>query len=395
MSKPTIQNQPGQNQPGKAPVSHRRSPLFILLAVVMAFALFGAACGSDGDETVEPDGDITNGSAATEEPFDDGNTDDAATEAPAPTFSIGLVTDTGKVDDKSFNQSAWEGVVEAADGLSDEGVDVDFTFIETEAAKDYETNIGLFVEAQTNVIVTVGFGLGEATLVAAEANPDILFIGVDQFVGVDLPNLAGLIFEEDKSGFLAGALAGLLTKTNKIGAVLGTDLVPPVVAFKEGWENGARYTNPAVEVITSYHPGGLDTAFSDPEWGATTARQALDQGADIIFGAGGSTGNGALVEVASEPGALCVGVDTDQWFTVQEARPCLVTSAMKLITPGVSEIIWMAYDGVFTPGNVVGNVGLSEFYDFDPIVTDEIRATLAEVDAGLANGSISTGYPAE
>ncbi len=365
---------------GKDQTHRRRSPLLALFAVLLAVALIGAACGSDdsdADETVEP----ANGGTETEEPA-------------APRFVIGLVTDTGRVDDKSFNQSAWEGVEEGADGLADEGVDVDFSYIETVAAKDYESNIGLFLEDGVDVLVTVGFGLAEATFTAAQENPDVLFIGVDQFLAdASLPNLAGLIFEEAKSGFLAGSLAGLLTQTDKVGAVLGTDLVPPVVAFKEGWENGARYTNPDVEVISTYHPGGLDTAFNDPEWGATTARQALDQGADIIFGAGGNTGNGALIEVASEEGALCVGVDTDQWLTLPEAQPCLVTSAQKLITPGVTDLIWSAYDDAFPAGNYVGEVGLSAFYDFDDLVTAEIRATLGEVEDGLADGSISTGYP--
>ena len=303
-------------------------------------------------------------------------------------FKIGLVTDTGKVDDKSFNQSAWEGAQEAAAALG-----VEATYIETEEAKDYENNIGLFVEDGANVIVTVGFGLGDATIAAAKANPDIFFIGVDQFQGETLPNLAGLIFPEDKSGFLAGALAGMLTETDIVGAVLGTDLVPPVVAFKEGWEHGARYTNAGVQTISTYHPGGLDVAFGDPDWGAATARQALDQGADIIFGAGGSTGNGALIEIASQDGAYCVGVDTDQWNTVPEAQPCLLTSAMKLITPGVADLVAQANAGAFSGGNYIGEVGLAPFHDFDDVVTDDMRATLDDVLVGLNDGSIDTGWP--
>ena len=237
--------------------------------------------------------------------------------------------------------------------------------------------------------MTVGFGLGEATIEAAKANPDVMFIGVDQWQDDALPNLAGLMFPEATAGFMAGALAGMLTETDIVGAVLGTDLVPPVVFFKEGWENGARYTNPDVQTISTYHPGGLDVAFGDPEWGATTARQALDQGADIIFGAGGATGNGALIEVAGEAGALCVGVDSDQWFTVPEAHPCLVTSAMKLIDVGVAELIGQAYAGTMQGGNFFGEVGLAPFHDFDGIVTDEMRATLDDVMAGLADGSIN------
>ena len=349
-------------------------------AIVFAvLAIFAAACtGSDEPAATTAAAPAT--TAAAQEPADD--MDDAEP------FKIGLVTDTGKVDDKSFNQSAWEGAQQAAAAL---GVEVNY--IETEEAKDYENNIGLFVEDGANVIITVGFGLGDATIAAAQANPDIFFIGVDQFQGETMPNLAGLIFPEDKSGFLAGALAGMLTESNIVGAVLGTDLVPPVVAFKEGWENGARYTNPDVQTISTYHPGGLDVAFGDPDWGAATARQALDQGADIIFGAGGATGNGALIEIASQEGAYCVGVDTDQWNTVPEAQPCLLTSAMKLITPGVADLVAQANSGEFAGGNYLGEVGLAPFHDFDDVVTDDMRATLDDVLAGLNDGSIATGWP--
>lgn len=367
----------------------------VLLAVT---ALFGAACGSDDDpasttaaaaaattaaddmaamETEEPDGDMD----AMDDAEPDGDMDDAAP------LKIGLITDVGKVDDKSFNQSAWEGAQQAAAALGGEA-----NYIETEEAKDYENNIDLFIEDGVDVIVTVGFALGDATIAAAQANPDIDFIGVDQFQDEALPNLTGLIFPEDKSGFLAGALAGLLTETDIVGAVLGTDLVPPVVAFKEGWENGARYTNPDVETISTYHPGGLDIAFGDPDWGAATARQALDQGADIIFGAGGATGNGALIEIASQEGAWCVGVDTDQWNTVAEARPCLITSAMKLITPGVVKLIEASVTGSFSGGNHLGDVGLAPFHDHDSAVSDDYKLSIEAIKEALDRGEISTGY---
>jgi basic membrane protein A len=177
-----------------------------------------------------------------------------------------------------------------------------------------------------------------------------------------------------------------------VAAVLGTDLVPPVVAFKEGYEAGALYVNPDIEVISTYHPGGLDVAFTDPEWGATTAAQAIDQGADVIFGAGGKTGNGAIIEAASHEGVYCIGVDTDQWETVPEAHPCLISSAMKLIVPGVVELTRMAHDGAFPAGNYYGSAGLAPFHDFEDVIPDDVKAALEEIDAGLADGSISTGY---
>lgn len=322
-------------------------------------------------------------------------TEAAPAEAVATDIMIGVVTDVGRINDRSFNQSAWEGVVAfgEANGLV-EGED--FKYIETQDPKDYADNIQQFVDAGYNVIITVGFALGEATNLAAAENPDTLFIGVDQFQGEALPNVAGLVFNEDKAGFLAGALAASLSKTGNIASVLGTDLVPPVVAFAVGFENGAKYVNPDIVVSTTYHPGEIAQAFTDPEWGAATARQALDSGADIIFGAGGQTGNGALQEVAAAAGAgtdlFCIGVDTDQWETLPAAHPCLVSSAMKLITPAVVDLIETFAAGSMTSGNYFGTTGLAPFHDFEDTVPQEVKDVLAEIDAGLADGSLSTGY---
>lgn len=302
---------------------------------------------------------------------------------------VGVVTDVGEIDDKSFNQSAWDGVQRARDEL---GAQVDF--IETKDAKDYAANMDLFVNQNYDIIVTVGFAMGEATAAAAEKYPEIDFIGVDQFVSPDTakPNLAGILFNEDKAGFLAGVLAAELSESGTIAGVYGTDLVPPVVAFKEGYENGAKYINPDIEVISTFHPGGLDVAFTDPEWGASTAKQAMDLGADVVFGAGGKTGNGALGEVANNPGNFCIGVDTDQWLTAPEAHACLVSSAMKLITPAVFDLIKLSSEGNLPSGNYFGSVGLAPFHDFEDTVPQAVKDVLAQVDAGLQDGSIPTGY---
>ncbi len=374
----------------------KRLGLFALLAMLLG--LLAVACtpagGEDSaaedtsqetvDEEMEDMEDVEEADEEAAEEAEEAVEGDCSSEE---VFCVGLVTDVGEIDDKSFNQSAWEGVQMAADEL---GAQVDY--IETGDAKDYENNIKLFADNGYDVIVTVGFALGEATLAAAAEYPDIDFVGVDQFQGETVDNVGGLIFNEDKAGFLAGALAAMLSETGTIGAVLGTDLVPPVVAFKEGYENGALYINEDINLISTYHPGGLDVAFTDPEWGASTAAQALDQGADVIFGAGGKTGNGALIEIASADGAYCIGVDSDQWETVPEAHGCLVSSAMKLITPGVFDLIQTSYDGEFAAGNFFGNVGLAPFHDFDSEISQEIKDTLAEIDASLQDGSLETGY---
>ena len=204
--------------------------------------------------------------------------------------------------------------------------------------------------------------------------------------------MTGLIFHEDHSGYLAGALAAYMTESNIIAAVLGTDLVPPVVAFKEGYEAGAKSVNPDITILSTYHPGEIGQAFTDPEWGAATAAQAIDQGADVVFGAGGMTGNGALEEVATNDGLFCIGVDSDQWDTVPAAQPCLISSAMKLITPGVRELIQMAKDGEFPGGNYFGGAGLASFHDFDSVIPADVKKALIDIDTGLKDGSITTGY---
>ena len=372
-----------------------RKSTFWLITLLMILGMVLVACGGDAGD--EPAAEGSGEEAAAEEEMVEEAAEESSDDCSSPDiFCVGLVTDVGEIDDKSFNQSAWEGVQRAAAEL-----DAQVDFIETGDAKDYAANIGLFAENQYDVIVTVGFALGEATATAALQYPDIDFIGVDAFQvwqfdddpSNDVPNLVGLVFNEDRAGFLAGALAGMLTETNTIAAVLGTDLVPPVVAFKEGYENGALYTNPDVNFISTYHPGGLDVAFTDPEWGASTAKQAIDQGADVIFGAGGKTGNGALIEVASNEGTYCIGVDSDQWETVPEAHSCLVSSAMKLITPGVFDLISLSKDGALpSDGNFFGAVGLADFHDFDAEISDDIKTQLDEITVGMEDGSISTGY---
>jgi basic membrane protein A len=342
-----------------------------MLFFVLLLGLMLVACGGGGEEpAAEGAGGAEEGDCSSDE-----------------VLCIGLVTDVGEVDDKSFNQSGWEGVQQAAEEL---GAQTDY--IETQDAKDYASNIGLFAENDYDIIVTVGFGMTDATIEAAQNYPDIDFIGVDQFQVEPLENLTGLVFNEDKAGFQAGALAASLTESDTIAAVLGTDLVPPVVAFKEGYENGAAYINPDVNIISTYHPGGMDVAFTDPEWGASTAKQALDQGADVVFAAGGKTGNGGLIEVAGTEGAWCIGVDTDQWETVPEAHPCLVSSAVKLITPGVADLIGMSVNGELPAGNFFGPTGLAPFHDHEDAVPQEVKDQLAEIAAGLEDGSLETGY---
>jgi basic membrane protein A len=304
----------------------------------------------------------------------------------ADVFCVGLVTDVGKIDDKSFNQSSWEGVKQAEKDL---GAKVQY--IETTDPKDYAKNIGTFADAKYDVIVTVGFALGEATTAAAKQYADVKFIGVDQFQSEVVPNLAGLNFPEDQAGFLVGALAAWMTKSGKIGSVCGTDAVPPVWRFGEGYKAGAAYANPKVEVNVVYHNDvGMDKTFTDPEWGKTTALSMIDKGVDVIFGAGGKTGNGALLG-AAEKGVYAIGVDTDQYLTVPEAQKVLLSSAMKLLTPGVFDLIKAAKDGKFPSGNYEGKAGFAPYHDLDSKVPADVKTKMDDLAKKLQSGELKTG----
>ena len=316
-------------------------------------------------------------------------------------FCVGVVTDVGKVDDKSFNQSAWEGVQQAkTDGVADW-----VQYIETTDSKDYAKNINTFADAGYDVIVTVGFNLTDPTFAAAQTYPNTKFIGVDQSLSADathpgwpLANLVGLVFPEDQAGFLVGALGAMMSTSHKIGAVCGTDVVPPVWRYGEGYRAGAAYADSlngtTTEVFVVYHSDvGFDKTFTDPEWGATTADSMIANGADVIFGAGGKTGNGAVTE-AAQKGVYAIGVDDDQYNTLPEAAARMLSSAMKLIKPGVSGLIKAAKDGTWASGNFTGAVGLAPYHDLASSVPDAVKTSMDTITANVLSGALQTGVPA-
>ena len=366
------------------------STIVLLLALIVPVL---AACGQSAattPPTAAPAAPTTAPAEATTAP--------AATAAPEATaatggaggaLKIGMVTDIAKLGDKSFNDSAWKGVQDAAKALG-----VEPKVIETTDPNDYEKNIGQFVSEGYNVIVTVGFNLGEQTIAAAKANPDVKFIGVDQFQTDTIPNLAGLNFNEDQAGYLAGMLAAGVSKSDKIGAILGTDAVPPVWRYGEGYRAGAKSVKSDINVQTVYHNDvGFDKTFSDPEWGKATALSMIDQGVDIVFGAGGRTGNGALLaaEDRKAKNVYAIGVDVDQYFTVPEAKDVLLSSAMKIIDKGVTDQIKKVADGSFKGGNVYGEVGLAPYHDLDSKVPADLKAKIDDTRKKLLDGSLKTG----
>ena len=306
----------------------------------------------------------------------------------AEVLCVGLVTDLGGINDKSFNQEAWEGVLKAE---TEKVVDW-VRYIETIDSKDFDRNIAAFTGAGYDLIVTVGADLAESTRAAARNFPDIYFIGVDQHQEDAAPNRVGLVFHEDETGFLAGALAAQMTRTNTIAVVLGSDSLPSVVAFKEGFESGANYLNPNITIISTSYPGDPELAFTDPRWGSTSATQAIQKGADVITGAGGRAGNGALMETAKHSGLYCIGVDIDQWEAVSDAHPCLISSAMMMVTPGVFDLIKLTRDGSFPSGDYFGAAGLASYHDFDSVIPQAVKDKINQITSGLEGGSITTGY---
>jgi basic membrane protein A len=309
-------------------------------------------------------------------------------------FCVGLVTDIGKINDRSFNQSAWKGVQQAGKELG-----ATINYVETVDRKDHTKNIAIFGDAGYDVIVTVGFELSDATVKAAAVYPNTNFIGIDQPQTEVVENVAGLIFPEDQAGFLVGALAAMMSETHKIGAVCGPDSIPAVWRFGEGYKAGAAYADGIrgtnTEVLLVYHNDvDFNKAFVDTEWGSATAKTIIDQGAYVVFGCGGVTGNAAII-AAAQTGAYAIGVDTDQYLTLPEAAPRMLSSAIKLITPGVFDLIKLANEGKFPGGNYVGQAGYAPYHDVDSEVPADVKAEMEKIYAGLLDGSIVTNVPPE
>ncbi|MEI7549951.1 MAG: BMP family ABC transporter substrate-binding protein, partial [Actinomycetes bacterium] len=261
--------------------------------------------------------------------------------------------------------------------------------------KDYGGRIELVGCKRGKVVVGVGLLMAEGGVAAAAKYPNIKFIGVDQFNGTTAANFSGLIFDEDKGGFIVGYLAGYLTKSGKTAAIAGgPSTIPPVRKYIEGFANGVAFAGKEqkkklAKASTVYYTGA--NAFNDPVWGATTAKQYLSQGYDVIFAAGGRTGNGALAAIAKKKGALCIGVDLDQWLTLPEAHGCLVSSAEKRLVAGVSSLVGQIKDGSFKGGNFVGTVGASPYHDLASKVPAAVQKKVAATLKKLIDGSLPTG----
>lgn len=363
-----------------------RKPLVSLMALLLLLVPLLAACGGTpaAQPTTPPAEPTTAPAEPTTAPATEGTTDSLP--------RIALVTDLGRVNDGTFNEFAHKGAERAAQEFG-----LEYRYIETQAQADYENNIQTFVDEQFDVIITVGFLIQDATVAAAAANPDIIFIGVDQSYepGSVTDNLVGLQFREDQAGFMAGALAAMVSESGTVGVVGGQE-IPPVKKFLNGFNNGAKYVRPDINLLGVYLP-----TFIDPALGASTAEQMIGEGADVIFGAGGPTGTGGI-RAAAERGVYVIGVDQDEYVTTFGSGSApgadrILSSAIKRVDNAVYNEIAAVVNGTFK-GNGISlfdasgdGVGLAPFHEAESVVTPAMQAKLDEIFAGLADGSLSTG----
>ncbi len=366
------------------------------LALFAGVAIFVAACSSGAATPAPATPAPTTPAPATAAPASvaPSTAAESPSAAAGKALKVGLVTDVGTLEDKSFNEASWLG---AQAGAKNSGGTADN--IVTKAPADYAANIQSFVDQGYDTIVTVGFAMGDATAKAAAANPNIKFIGVDQFPAKTLPNYQGLIFKEQQAGYLAGILAASLSKTGVIGTVGGINTVPPVVSYIKGYENGAKSVNPAIQVLEQYVSTDITKAFNDVATGKAIALQMLAKKADVIFQVAGLSGTGA-VEAACAANVLAIGVDVDQWESLPNQQKCIVSSAEKKLVNAVTAALGAVSTGTDKGGAITwdasttpAGVGLADYHDLASLVTPDIQALIDKALAGMKDGSVDPCKP--
>ena len=309
-----------------------------------------------------------------------------ANQVPGPL--IGLVTDGGALADMGFNEYAWEGVQAGAKAVHGSAEAV----VPPANSEAYAWSIEWFVGRGFDVIVTVGFLMADATLTAAHANPDVQFIGLDQFVsdaGAP-PNYQRLVFDEAESGFLAGMVAATMSTTGTIGAVGGMSTIGAVLGFINGYRNGAAWIDSDIDVRVTYAED-----FGRPDLGADAAAGQVEQNADVIFAVAGGTNLGVF-GVACGDGVWAVGVDFDQYLQAPAFQGCILTSAEKRLAKATSLAIQrFAADGLQAGESVNdasnGGIGLAPIRN--AMTPKSLRDALGTALAGLADGSIDPCSP--
>lgn len=322
--------------------------------------------------------------------------DDGADTAAESGIKVCQVTDAGGIDDKSFNATAWKGAERAAAELGAEA-----KYLESQQQTDYERNINAFLEDSCDLIVTVGFLLGDATAAAAEANPDQNFAIVDFAYDPGYANVEGLVFATEEAAFVAGYVAAGTTQTGKVGTFGGIN-IPPVTVFMDGFYYGVQYYNEVhgtnVEVL-GWDPAtqnGLFTGnFDSTDDGKTLGETLISEGADIIMPVAGPVGLGTAAAAREAGNVYIIGVDTDWTESASNFADIILTSVLKKMDVAVFTAAKQVADGQFTGGLYVGTlenggVDIAGFGQLDSLVSAQVKAELPDVRAKVIAGEVQT-----
>ncbi len=295
------------------------------------------------------------------------------------TVKVGIVLSTGGLGDKSFNDSAYEGLTRAKEDLG-----IEFKYVEPANPSEFDAFLRDFSEADFDLVIGIGFQMADSMKAVAKDYPEMNYLMVDE--PIELPNVKSAIFDEAEGSFLAGALASLVSENGKVGFIGGIE-VPLIKRFGKGFFAGAKYINENVKTYEAY-VGGTNP-FNDPAKGKEIAISMADQGADVIYHAAAGTGMG-LFEAASERKIYAIGVDSNQ----DSVRPGIVlTSMLKRVDVAIYEVVKELSQGKFeaniTKFNVENNgVGLTNFEFTRDYIGEENIERVEEVKKGIINGEI-------
>ncbi|HEU4848852.1 MAG TPA: BMP family ABC transporter substrate-binding protein [Terrimesophilobacter sp.] len=317
----------------------------------------------------------------------------------APDFLPCMVSDTGGFDDNSFNEIGKQGLDDAAAALG-----VKANAVESQAETDYASNLSNLVDQGCNIIVTVGFLLADATKAAAEANPDVDFAIIDDS-SIDLPNVKPIVFDTAQAAFLAGYAAASYSKTGIVGTFGGIP-IPPVTIFMDGFVDGVNYYNEvkgtSVKALgwdVAAQDGAFTGGFEANDTAKSTAKNLLDQGADVLLPVGGPiyTSGAEAIKDSGKDIAL-IGVDADVTQTDPSVAGILLTSIMKGMQVGVAEVVKSTADGKFDNSPFVGTlanggVSIAPFHDFESKVDPGLQAELDALTADIISGKVKVESP--
>jgi basic membrane protein A len=320
----------------------------------------------------------------------------------APKYLVCQVSDTGGIDDKSFNATAWKGVTDAMAQFG-----VDGKFLESKDASDYAKNLQAFLDEKCDLIITVGFALADDTKASAIANPDQKYSIVDYNYGTDaasIPNVLAQSYQTDQAAFLVGYVSAGVSKTGVVGTFGGANY-STVSIFMDGFARGVAYYNEkhstTVKVLgwdTATQTGTFTDDFVDLSKAKTIAEQMIANNADIIMPVGGSIGLGAAQAIteATTPAKpiYLIGVDSDWYNFASDYKAIILTSVKKNMDTVTTSIIKSAMDGTFKGGLYVGTlanngVEMAPFHDLESVVPASLKTELDQVKADILSGAIT------